>query len=292
MNPTMTQSIASEEYEFIRKLVYEHSRINLGRDKMELVRSRVQKRLRALGLTDFETYCRLLDSPAGEEELTSLLDVISTNVTQFFREMEHFQFLQNTLLPEFRNERKSSSREPLRVWSAACSSGQEPYSISILLTEFFRRRGEQAWQISATDISTRILETARQGIYRSDEVKLPVAEWLNAHFQKGTGAWEGHYRLKSHVREKVDFRHLNLFDCPYPWTEEFHVIFCRNVMIYFDRPTQVQLVKRLAEQLASGGHLFVGHSESLVGIEHGLKSLRPSIYQKPKPAGGLSTTIR
>ncbi len=280
MNQVIPASIAAEDYEYIRQLVYAHSRINLGPDKMELVRSRVQKRLRVLGLADFESYCRLLDSTSGDEELTSLLDVISTNVTQFFREMEHFQYLQDQLLPGYCAGKALSAREPLRVWSAACSSGQEPYSLAILLAEFFRQQPERPWRISATDISTRMLEVARRGIYRNDLIKLPSANWLSDYFQKGSGSCEGHCRVKLSLRERVEFRHLNLFERPYPWTDKFHVIFCRNVMIYFDRPTQEQLVSHLAGQLEPAGYLFVGHSESLVGVEHGLKRLRPSIYQK------------
>jgi chemotaxis protein methyltransferase CheR len=285
----MIESIATEDYEFIRQLVYEHSRINLGPDKMELVRSRVQKRLRALGLDDFESYCRLLESSSGEEELTSLLDVISTNVTHFFREWEHFQFLQSTSLPGYCTGKKASGREPLRAWSAACSSGQEPYSLAIVFADFFGQQPDRAWRITATDISTRMLEIARQGIYPGNQVKLPAPDWLSAYFQKGSGSWEGHDRVKSSLRQRVEFRHLNLFDWPYPWTEKFHIIFCRNVMIYFDRQTQEQLVSRLTGQLEPEGYLFVGHSESLVGIDHDLKSLRPSIYQKPKIRNGPSS---
>jgi len=276
------QTLSTGNYDFIRRLVYEHSRINLGPDKMELVRSRLQKRLRALGLADYESYCRLLVSPKGKEELTCLLDVISTNVTQFFREMDHFRFLQDTFLPAFREEYRAGKREPLRVWSAACSSGQEPYSLAILLSQFFREQPQVPWRIYATDISTRMLDAGQRGIYRSDQVSLPSADWLAASFQQGTGEWEGHYRIKAALRERVEFRHLNLFAQPYPWTERFQVIFCRNVMIYFDRQTQAQLVSQLASQLRAGGYLVVGHSESLVGIEHGLKGVRPSIYQQTR----------
>ena len=278
----MTQPLGTEHYEYIRGLVYSNSRINLGSDKMELVRSRVQKRLRALGIPDFQSYCELLASPAGTEELTALLDAISTNVTHFFREAEHFRFLKDTILPSYFTTRKKVPCEPLRIWSAACSSGQEPYSLAILLDEFFREKTRSPWQITATDISTRMLEVARNGIYRGDQVKLPIADWLGVYFQKGTGSWDGHYRVKGTLRERITFRRLNLFEWPYPWGEKFHVIFCRNVMIYFDRPTQEQLVSHLSQQLESGGYLVVGHSESLIGLEHGLKSLWPSIYQKPR----------
>src|SRR5690349_17792355 len=143
----MTDTIPIENYEFIRRLVYEHSRINLGLDKTELVRSRVQKRLRALGLSDFESYCRLLASSAGEVGVTALLDVISTNVTHFFREPEHFQFLTDAILPMFCSGGVIGSREPFRIWSAACSSGQEPYSLAILLSDYFRRQPGTTWTI-------------------------------------------------------------------------------------------------------------------------------------------------
>jgi chemotaxis protein methyltransferase CheR len=276
----MSPPLAAADYEFIRELVYRQSRINLGSDKTELVRSRVQKRLRTLGLTDFSAYCQLLNSPAGEEELTALLDVISTNVTEFFREGRHFEFLRTVALPAWQNRAGRPAPERYQVWSAACSSGEEPYSLAILLAECFGTQSAPDWRILATDISTRMLSAAQQGIYRRERVKLPEPAWLRAYFQKGVGAWENHFRVKASLRERVQFRHLNLMDWPYNFSEPFHVIFCRNVMIYFDRPTQEQLVPRLAGELVPGGYLVVGHSESLVGINHGLKCVQPSIYQR------------
>lgn len=275
----MPATLATEDYEFIRRLVYEQSRINLGPDKVELVRSRVQKRLRALGLPDFESYCRLLESSAGQDELTELLDVISTNVTEFFREWRHFEYLRDVVLPAWQAQAKQHPREPFRVWSSACSSGEEPYSIAILLAELLGEQRGLDWRIMATDISTRVLGMAKEAVYKADRVKLPAPEWLRSYFQKGVGSWEGHLRVKASLRERITFRRVNLFEWPYPFNEKFHVVFCRNVMIYFDRKTQEQLVPRLAQQLVPGGHLLVGHSESLVGLEHGLKCVRPSIYQ-------------
>ena len=193
-------------------------------------------------------------------------------------------------MPDYCAGKKPFSGEPLRVWSAACSSGQEPYSLAILFADFFRQQQERGWRICASDISTRMLALAQEGIYQSDQVKLPKADWFSAYFQKGTGSCEGHYRVKASLRERVAFRHLDLFERPYPWPEKFHIIFCRNVMIYFDRQTQEQLVMRLAAQLEPAGCLFVGHSESLVGIRHDLKHLRPSIYQKSKTARELAPT--
>jgi chemotaxis protein methyltransferase CheR len=273
-------AILTADYEFIRRLVYQHSRINLGPDKAELVSSRVQKRLRALRLNSIETYCDLLRSPDGGQEMTDLLDVISTNVTEFFREAKHFDFLEHVVLPDWHQRGANDSRNVFRAWSAACSSGEEPYSIAITLAEFCRQRPGCEWRVEASDISTRMLERAGSGVYRADRVRLPVPEMLGRHFQRGVGASQGYYRVKKELQGRVNFRHLNLFHWPYPFPEKMHAIFCRNVMIYFNRETQDQLVPRLADQLVPGGYLFVGHSESLIGLDHKLKCVRASVYRR------------
>jgi chemotaxis protein methyltransferase CheR len=274
-------TIDTNQYEFIRQLVYEHSRINLGPDKTELVCARLRKRLKALSLESIGEYCELLRSPAGDDEVSDLLDAISTNVTDFFRESSHFEFLEGELLPRWTKGPRRNRAEKFKVWSAACSSGEEPYTIALVLAEYFRANGDGGWGVLGTDISTRVLKKAEQAIYRQERLKLPSPELLRRYFQKGVGTWDGHFRVKHALRERVEFRHLNLIEWPYPFRESFQAIFCRNVMIYFDRGTQEQLIPRLVEQLAPGGVLFVGHSESLIGIEHKLKCLRPSVYQKP-----------
>lgn len=273
-------AIQTDDYEFIRQMVYQHSRINLGPDKAELVSSRVQKRLRVLGLCNIEAYCDFLRSPDGDAEMTDLLDVISTNVTDFFREAAHFKFLTDVILPAWIKDGAKDSRNTFRVWSAACSSGEEPYSIAIMLAEYFRQRPGYEWRVEASDISTRVLERAGHGVYRAERVKLPETAWLARYFQRGVGPSQGYYRVKQHLQRGVSFRHLNLFHWPYPFTEKMHAIFCRNVMIYFNRETQEQLVPRLVEQLVPGGYLFVGHSESLIGRGHNLKCVRASVYRR------------
>lgn len=276
-------AIADEEYSFIRKLVYDRSRINLGPNKKELVRNRLQKRLQVLGLKSFGAYCDLLNKETGDEEKSALLDAISTNVTHFFREWKHFEFLRDIALPQLEYRPRQNPGEPLRIWSAACSSGEEPYSLAITLAEFFRNRPQfpsQTWDVFATDISSRMLSTASEAVYKSDRVHLPDPSWLPSYFQKGVGAWDGYYRVKSELRERVEFNRLNLTESPHPCRHQFDAIFCRNVMIYFDNSTQRQLTPHLIQHLTPGGFLFVGHSEKLLGIEHGLKSLRPSIYQR------------
>jgi chemotaxis protein methyltransferase CheR len=275
-----SEAIATAEYEFISRLVYDQSRINLGPDKTELVSARVRKRLRALGLDDFESYCELLRSPAGKAELPSLLDVISTNVTDFFREQPHFDYLQSVVLPEWETHARHNQDKSFRAWSAACSSGEEPYSLAILFDDFFQRHPSITWSLLASDISTRVLKAAAEGVYLQDRIKLPRPEWLGTYFQKGLGKWDGYARVKSHIRKHVQFRHLNFVKWPQEGLEVYQVIFCRNVMIYFDRQTQEELTGRLASRLTPGGFLFVGHSESLLRLGHGLRSVRPSIYQK------------
>lgn len=272
--------LADRDYDFLCRLIYEQSRIHLGRDKKVLVASRLAKRLRQLQLPDYRAYCDLLRSPAGGEELQHLIDRISTNHTHFFREIKHFDFLRDKVLPTWR-AKTNIQCEPFRVWSAACSSGDEPYSLAIQLAEHLAPAESDAWHIEASDISTRVLELARQGVYEADRLTAVKLEWLRKYFQKGVGAREGQFRVREQLRERVRFHQLNLLENKYPFTTKFHVVLCRNVMIYFDRPTQEALVGFLAEQLLPGGHLMVGHSESLSGIKHSLRMVQSAIYLKP-----------
>jgi chemotaxis protein methyltransferase CheR len=269
-----TTEVSSEDYEFIRNLVYEHSRIHLGPDKKALVSSRLAKRLRILRLPDYDSYTQLLRSSKGREELGNLVDVISTNHTHFFREIRHFEFLRDVVLPQWR----ARGGGALRIWSAACSSGEEPYTLAIVIAEALG--WDVNWRIHATDISTRMLETARTGIYPSERLAHVPEEWQRRYFQRGVGKWEGNYRVKEELRKRIDYQHLNLLQRHYPFSTKFDVIFCRNVMIYFDRETQEALVQKISNHLIAGGYLMVGHSESLSGIRHGLTLLQPALYQR------------
>lgn len=265
------------EYEFIRNLVYEHSRINLGSEKRELVAARLGKRLRATRLATVGEYCDLLRG-GHEDELGHLIDAISTNHTYFFRETPHFDFLRDRLLPELLAQPRPQRGPVFRVWSAACSSGEEPYSFAIALADALG--SEWPWRIEGTDISRRILDRARAAIYSEEVVsRLPPAS-VRAHFQRGVGPQDGNYRVKPALTATVGFNHLNLLQGNPPFNEPFHLIACRNVMIYFDRPTQEELVNRLARWLRPGGYLFVGHSESLGAIRHPLKPVCPAIYRR------------
>jgi chemotaxis protein methyltransferase CheR len=271
------------EYQFIRQLVYKHSRINLGTDKRELVSARLAKRLRAVRLPSVEDYCELLRSPEGSDELGNLIDAISTNYTYFFREEGHFAALQHEVLPELVARRDKEKWPQLRVWSAACSSGEEPYSLGIFLSEYFPGKNDWPWQVEASDISRRILARAQQAVYPAESISRISPALVKAYFDVGYGPQDGNYRVRSIVRDRVRFHHLNLLEGPTPFHQPFHIIFCRNVMIYFDRPTQEELIGRLCRLLIPGGFLMVGHSESLTNIQHPLKMIRPATYRAPGP---------
>jgi chemotaxis protein methyltransferase CheR len=266
------------EFDFIRGLVYERSRISLSPDKRQLVSARLGKRLRATNLSSVGEYCRLLQAPGADEELANLIDAISTNHTFFFREVAHFDFLREKVLPEMLERARAERWGKFHVWSAACSSGEEPYSIAITLAECLPT---WSWQVEATDISRRVLARGAAAVYSSETVERLPRETLRNHFQRGFGPQEGNYRVKRTLRDRVSFHHLNLLQGELPFRDPFHVIFCRNVMIYFDRPTQEELVLRLASRLVPGGYLFVGHSESLTHMRHSLQAVRPAVYRKP-----------
>jgi len=272
-----TGALEDADYEFLCRLVYQHSRINLGPDKRALVSARVAKRLRSLKIGSYHEYCHWLKTEAGDEELGHLVDVMSTNHTNFFREEKHFQWLRATLLPQWRARQAEGAS--FRAWSAACSSGEEPYTLAIVLAEFFGATGP--WTIDATDISTCVLAKAKQAVYDAERVAPVPDDLLRKYFQRGVGKWQGHFRVKDSLRERLTLHHLNLFQPAYPFRHRFNVIFCRNVMIYFDRPTQETLVAKLTEQLEPGGYLLVGHSESLSSVRHSLRQLQPTVYLKP-----------
>jgi chemotaxis protein methyltransferase CheR len=275
--------MTDSEFEFIRTLVYERSRISLGSDKRELVGARLAKRLRHLQTGSIGAYCRLLRTPEGEAEFVHLIDVISTHHTAFFRENDHFEFVRSAILPELLSRFRAERWSRFRAWSAACSSGEEPYSLAMVLAESLERQA-WPWQIHATDISHRVVDEARAGIYRQDALESVPPTRRQAFFQRGIGAETGNFRVSAALRAKVEFRQLNLLGEPAPFGEPFHLILCRNVMIYFDHATQEELVERLTRHLVPGGYLLVGHAESLTGIRHQLELVRPAVYRRSAAA--------
>jgi chemotaxis protein methyltransferase CheR len=271
------------EFEFIRSLVYERTRIRLDSDRRDLVAARLGKRLRATRSATIGDYCRILKDPEGHKELSRLIDVISTHHTFFFRENEHFDFIRDHVVPEMLARTETEHWPALRAWSAACSSGEECYSLAITFAECLRGRN-WPWHIEGSDISEGVLEQARNAIYSEEAVGRLPREISRTYFQRGVGPQTGNYRVKARLRTGVSLHHLNLLGDPLdqpPFDEPFQLILCRNVMIYFDRASQEELVNRLASHLVPGGYLLVGHSESLTAIKHSLRPVKPAVYRRP-----------
>lgn len=262
-------------FDYIIALIYERSRIRLHDGKQSLIRARLGKRMRHHGFETLTEYCTFLQTQADEEEMTHVVDALTTNYTAFLREKDHFEFLIQHALPGL----LPSGQKQFKLWSAACATGEEPYSLACYLSESYPPTAGWNWRILATDISTKALGKARAGIYPLDRLDAVPPEWRRRYFQRGVGEWEGSCRIKPSVAERVDFRQLNLLE-GYSVQDEFPVILCRNVMIYFDRPTQEQLVRQLGRFLAPKGFLLIGHSESLNGLSIGMRCIRPSVYQK------------
>ncbi|HOK06723.1 MAG TPA: protein-glutamate O-methyltransferase CheR [Syntrophales bacterium] len=273
----MYPELRERDFEKISRLVYDLCGINLHDGKKELVKARLGKRIREGNFKSFADYYRHVTTPEGQDELIVMIDSLSTNLTYFFREDKHFQKLRY-LVPPILNGGGRGRRETLRVWSAGCSTGEEPYSLAIALRETPELAGGD-FRILATDISTRVLKTAVAGIYPAEKVERIPRDILYRYFQYGTGQSAGYYRVKKEVRDLVEFRRFNLMEEP-PADFRFHVVFCRNVMIYFDKETQNAVVERFYRCLVKGGYLFVGHSESLTGLRHPFRYVEPSIYRK------------
>jgi chemotaxis protein methyltransferase CheR len=280
MHASFTATLSTDAYRTLAAFIYKHSRIRLSPDKHPMLANRLRKRLRALGLDSYDDYCDVLHSSQGSDEIEELIDLISTNHTQFFREPEHFRFFAGRILPELVPQRLADGSS-LRVWSAAASSGEEPYTMAIVLAEFFRTHAAVDWQVDASDISHRMLDRAERGIYPLDTRHALPPELLRLYFQRGVGSQAGTCRVKAALRERVRFQRINLFQPEYTVPRDQHVIFCRNVMIYFDPESRATLVHKLSRQLARGGFLVIGHSESLMGIRHDLESVRQSVFRKP-----------
>ena len=273
-NSMLTVQIEPREFARVCELLYRTAGINITKGKEGLVMSRLGKRLRALGLDSYQDYLAHIEDDASGAEFSMMVDVLTTNKTSFFREDEHFTHLREHVLPTL----VAGGRE-IRIWSAACSSGEEPYTIAMVCTALLDKRDAVRVKILATDISSRMLAKARAGSYSAEQVREVPAHQLQAHFTKtGLGA-AAVYVVDETIRSLVRFAKLNLMET-WPMQGRFDIVFCRNVMIYFDPETQSRLVRRFHEILAPGGHLFVGHSESLTSRDHAFRNVRPAVYVK------------
>ena len=260
-------TLSDADYRRIQAFLRKEAGITLGPAKKPLVMGRLGKRLLARDCGSYDAYLRLLDSEATERQ--QAVDLLTTNETYFFRETKHFAFLSEQIIPQRANQSE------LRIWSAACSSGEEPYSIAMVLAE---RRG-RGWEILASDLSTRVLASAAQGIYPMERAeKIPKA-YLKRYCLRGVGRQEGSFSIVPELRKSVKFSQINL-NHPLPAVGDFDVIFLRNVLIYFDPPAKEAICLRLLAHLRPGGYFLVGHSESLHGVVDGLRLVQPAVYRR------------
>jgi chemotaxis protein methyltransferase CheR len=272
-------AMAAQTYQALCRLIYVHSHINLGSSKQSLLTSRLSKRRRELALTSWEAYADYAEKNK-DNEIETLIDLVSTNHTHFFREHIHFELLTGHLLPQLLRS-SPTAKSGLRCWSAACSSGEEAYSLGMVLSEFVQAHAPKlAWQILATDISRRALDMAAQGIYPTERIKVPDPAYLHKYFQQGSGPFEGSCKVKEGLQKNIRFFRANLFGDWGDIQAPVHIIFCRNALIYFDIESQTRLVNRLYALVEPGGYVIVGHSDSLLRIQHGFKNLGNGIYQR------------
>ena len=275
--------LTEAEFCKIRKLVYKHCGINLHEGKRTLIRSRLIKQLRQGNFNSFSEYIKHVLQDESGKEFSILIDSLSTNLTSFFREKQHFDFLRDTFLPNLLEQKQKTSYFKIRAWSAGCSSGEEPYSLAITLLDMVHGLGRWDIKLLATDISTRILKSAKKGLFDKERIS-PVSQmqkqkYLSMRNIDGKKMFE----VNKNLRDVVIFKYLNLMnEWPIkPSGSGLDFIFCRNVMIYFDKSTQMNLINRFWNLLDHGGMLFTGHSESLTGIEHKFNYVQPTIYRKP-----------
>lgn len=271
--------LSEREFQEIRDLAYRIFGLDLKPGKEALVDARLARRVQELGLGSVAEYVEAVKADRTGEELERLINALTTNHTSFLREPQHFALLREAVLPPL--VRGGAAR----IWSAGCSTGEEPYTILFTAADALGPERIGMLQLLATDISTRVLERAQAGIYPKERLEGLPPGWAQRFFQKGEGRWEGSVRVKPEWRARVEFRRLNLME-DFSFLPRCHVIFCRNVMIYFDKPTQERLVRRFEDRLEPGGWFLIGHSEGLMGVRHGLDYIRPAVYRKP--AGGGS----
>jgi chemotaxis protein methyltransferase CheR len=276
---THSDSLSSRDLNRLCRLIYEQSGITLSAEKQIMLEGRLKRRLTSLQLSSYGEYCDYLFDGSGHdaEEMVHLIDVVTTNKTDFFREKTHFDFLAAKMLPEFM-AREGNSRE-LLIWSAGCSTGEEPYTLAIVLSEYQQSHPAFRFRLLATDISTAVLAKAECGVFPSEVLRPVPPDLRRKYFMRSRDRDSNLLRVVPELRQKVEFRRLNLME-EFGMTELTDAIFCRNVIIYFDRSTQERLFHKFCRQLVDGGYMFVGHSESLHHMDVPLVPVAPALYRK------------
>ena len=272
-----TDALQTRDFDRISAYVYKECGIKLPPAKITMIEGRLRRRVRATGLSSLSAYCSwLFDGNHLEDEREHLLNAVTTNKTDFFREPKHFDYLMGTVMPHLRDQ----GQRRVRVWSAACSTGAEPYTLAMLLDAFAADKGGPDYGILATDLDSEVLRTARRGIYPAALLD-PVPTVLRKRYvMSASDPKRDEMRIVPALRSSIGFAQMNLMDERYPVGDPMDIIFCRNVLIYFDKPTQEKVVRRLADCLRPGGWLFLGHSESITGFDLPLKTVSNTVFQR------------
>ena len=269
----------SDTFRRFARIIYDEAGISLSDEKRSLLMNRIGKRVRSLGLNSEEEYLEQVEADKTQEEIAELIDAVSTNVTYFYREAEHFTFLAR-LFDQWRAE----GRNRIRIWSAACSSGEEPYTIAMLAAEHLDL-GHVRFQLLATDICSTVLEHAVEGMYEERQLRDLPDLLCKKYFRKVRAQTGLRYEISDSIKRLVHFRRLNLSRFPYPMSGQIDIIFCRNAMIYFDVGLRSRIIEEFYRLLVPGGVFLVGHSENLLGTQHGYSTVQPSVYRKPAASG-------
>ncbi|TAN40698.1 MAG: chemotaxis protein CheR [Nitrospirae bacterium] len=278
----MAAKLSDRDFQRLSHFIHEECGIKMAVPKKVMLEARLKKRLRVLGLETFDEYCDLLFSPLGmQQERLNMINVVTTNKTDFFREPRHFEYLLQQAIPELIRLCGAGMRRRLAVWSAGCSTGEEPYTLAMVLSEFAARTPGFNFSILATDISTAVLEKAVRGVYKEERLETVPQMYRKNYFMKSKDRGRALVRVMPEVRSLVRFRRLNFLDHDFGMREHQDIIFCRNVIIYFDRPTQEKVLGRLCGHLIPGGYLFMGHSETLSSLDLPLVSVGPMVYRRP-----------
>jgi chemotaxis protein methyltransferase CheR len=273
--------ISSRSFGRLSQLITHDTGIKIPESKVATIQARLQHRVRDLGLESLEEYCEYLFSPSGRAaEQVQFINAITTNKTDFFREPKHFTFLTQTALPQLGRSGLTEPGGRIGVWSAGCSSGEEPYALAMTLSEYGLAHPPFAFRILGTDISTKVLQMGRDGIYPKQQIAPVPLALRRKYLMRGMGEKSSLTRITPALRRTVSFHQLNFMSADYRVRQMFHIIFCRNVMIYFDRPTQESVIDKLCRNLIPGGYLFIGHAESLSGFNLPLIALGSSCFQR------------
>nr|WP_117192820.1 protein-glutamate O-methyltransferase CheR [Rhizobium terrae] len=271
--------LSKRNFDLLAKYIYDYSGIKMPQTKMTMLEGRLRRRLRVTGMSTFDGYCDYLFKQGGiEAESIFLIDAVTTNKTDFFREPKHFEYMVRTALPDIL---RNYPDRRLRVWSSACSTGAEPYTMAMVLSEHLAANApERDYFVLATDLSTDVLQKAQRGVYPNELLQPVPSEMMRKYVMQASDKRRQEMRISPKLRSRVGFARLNLMDDSYPVGDPMHLIFCRNVLIYFDKPTQQHVLTRLCDNLLPGGYIFIGHSETVTGFDLPVKQVANTVFKR------------